>query len=47
MTEAPERIRSHKDAADCLGDAPFLAYALVQGFKLTIALLAKRWPFLA
>jgi hypothetical protein len=40
----PEPIRSHAHAAEKLGDAPFLAYCLIQGFKLTISLLGKRWP---
>lgn len=38
------RPRSHAHAAETLDDAPFLAYALVQAFKLFIALASKRWP---
>ena len=47
MIESPRRtdpIKSHAHAAKSLADAPFVAYALVQGFKLTISLIAKRWP---
>jgi len=47
MTDQRQRvepIRSHAHAAEKLADAPFVAYALVQGFKLTISLIAKRWP---
>lgn len=44
---AARRPTSHAHAADTLGDAPFVAYALVQSFKLFIALVAKRWPHLS
>lgn len=39
-----ERITSHAHANAALDDAPYLAYALVQAFKLFIALVTKRWP---
>jgi len=34
-------------AVESMPDAPFLAYALVQSFKLFIALVSKRWPEVA
>ncbi len=39
-----ERPRSHAHASDTLEDVPFLAYALVQSFKLFIALVGRKWP---
>jgi len=36
--------RGDSRAADQLADAPFLAYALIQAFKLFISLAGKRWP---
>lgn len=39
-----EPIRSDAHAVATLGDAPFLAYALMQAFKLFTALVCKRWP---
>ncbi len=46
MTESRsiERPRSDAHAADKLADAPFIAHALIQSFKLFIALVCKRWP---
>jgi hypothetical protein len=41
MTDRP---RSDAHAAASLGDAAFIAYALMQGFKLIMALFRKRWP---
>lgn len=41
----PTPITSHKDA-ERLDDAPFVAYALIQGFKLFSAIVCKRWPHL-
>ena len=37
-------VRGDSRAADQLADAPFLAYALIQAFKLFISLAGKRWP---
>lgn len=39
-----EPIRSDAHAAATLGDGPFIAYALIQAFKLFTALVTKRWP---
>jgi hypothetical protein len=44
MTDRP---RSDAHAVSTLGDAPFIAYCLIQGFKLIMALFRKRWPELA
>ena len=40
----PDPIRSHGHAVETLDDAPFIAYALIQAFKLFASLVAKRWP---
>ena len=37
-------VRGDSRAADQLADVPFLAYALIQAFKLFISLAGKRWP---
>lgn len=42
--QAPERIQSHAHAAQTLSDVGYLAYIIAQAAKLTLALLAKRWP---
>lgn len=40
----PVTIKNHAHAAKTLGDTPYLAYVLVQSFKLFIALVGRRWP---
>lgn len=40
----PEPVRSDAHATQELDDGPFIAYALVQAFKLFTALVCKRWP---
>lgn len=44
VTEPRHRPTSHADAVRSLDDSRFVAYALVQGFKLVISLICKRWP---
>ena len=39
-----DRIQSHAHAAKSLPDAQYIAYVLVQMFKLGTALLVRRWP---
>ena len=46
VNSAPRRIENHAQAAKSLGDAEYVAYVIVQGARLVIALLAKRWTFL-
>lgn len=48
MNDGPRREdyrpKSDAHAAQTLPDAPYIAYCLVQGFKLIMALIRKRWP---
>lgn len=37
-------LRSSSEADKTLDDAPYIAYALIQAFKLFTALVTKRWP---
>ena len=46
VNSSPRRIENHAQAAKSLGDAEYVAYVIVQGARLVIALLAKRWTFL-
>jgi hypothetical protein len=40
----PDRPRSDAHAAQTMSDGAFMAYCFVQGFKLIMALVRKRWP---
>jgi hypothetical protein len=40
----PESIQSHAHANKALGDGAYIAYVLIQMFKLGIALIGRRWP---
>lgn len=44
ISQEVERPRNDAHAVQTLDDAPFIAYALVQAFKLFISLVRKRWP---
>jgi hypothetical protein len=51
MTERPRsephavvKPQNEAHAVRVLPDAPFIAYALMQGFKVIMSLFIKRWP---
>ncbi len=46
VEQTPTPITNDVQAAHSLDDGPFIAYALIQAFKLFSALVTKRWPHL-